>query len=292
MNFCIVYENTKDKIPFVAERNKDILVYFVENLNKINQNKFIYKEHSIDLRLWPNALKGKKIISPKELINHVKEVNQYLPTYINKTFPVTDDCFNQDYLNKLHALWAKWQATEQVDVSKTGLIEYYDDNNLYPYFNDVLFKIGKEEHYFKVNDLIHKLEEQFDLMMCSTTDWINIENPFPKERCTNNVSNFNIAFNHLGRTLLEKWQHWDTQYEYHDENTFNSLHGFVTVTLKRPQTISYSLEYVDWCEKMNFVPSGHHITLGNIPDLENKLTDYRNIMYNNIMNHFKILLED
>jgi hypothetical protein len=104
--------------------------------------------------------------------------------------------------------------------------------------------------------------------------------------------NFRISFNHLGRSLYEKYQNFDTDLACDDENTFDQLLGFVDLSLIRPRSHSFSEEYILWCKQHNKVPSGGFLNIGNLVDFENRLTDYRVVIYRNIKssNSFRINL--
>ena len=141
---------------------------------------------------------------------------------------------------------------------------------------------------------VHQLEISFKEVKFEVTDqnWIEFTNPFGKEILTNNINNFSISFNHLGRTLYNKFVYFDSNLEFDDENSFNELLGFVSIKLEQPQTIPLSSEYVNWCKHHNRVPSGDYLNIGNIPNLVEKLTDYRTIIFRNTLqnNAFSIQL--
>jgi hypothetical protein len=81
--------------------------------------------------------------------------------------------------------------------------------------------------------------------------------------------------------------------EHDDENSFDQLLGFVDLKLLPAQTIPLSQEYQQWCRTMNQVVCGNNLTLGNIPDLHERLTEYRQLIYKNLKsnNNFLIHLE-
>jgi hypothetical protein len=73
--------------------------------------------------------------------------------------------------------------------------------------------------------------------------------------------------------------------KHNDENSFDQLLGFVDLKLLPAQTIPLSREYQQWCQSINQVASGDNLTLGNIPDLPDRLTEYRHLIYKNLKNN-------
>ena len=105
-----------------------------------------------------------------------------------------------------------------------------------------------------------------------------------------NRYNFSLRYFHLGRSLYNKFYNWDLELEY-DDNTFNEIIARVGISLTPPETIPYSNEYIRWCNRHNQIPSGNHINIGNIPDLQHKLLSYRQLIYRNVENNFKIIIK-
>jgi hypothetical protein len=277
--FKLVFENSNDTLSFESDINSDILTYYVDNLNKQGQNKF----------------KSNKTFMNQNLTPLINEINEYFEYYTDYKFDVykDHDYFNHHMLNKLHADWANAQFNIKVDVRSKGLLDHYPDDNLFPDWNNVLYKIGKVEQYNSLNTRVHQLERQFDNIRYSTDNkYLRMDNPFSKDRCTNDICNFKLAFNHLGRTLYNKFNTLDDALQANDENTFNELLGDVDISLCRPQTIPLSKEYVEWCKKLNKIPSGEFLNIGNLIDYKNKLTDHKQIVYNNKSNSFTIKIEE
>jgi len=277
MYFYLEFENSGDILPYEANRNADILVYYVELLNKQNQNRFTTNHIFKDQNLTPL----------------IKEINEYFTKYTEKTINIYENYFDQSVLNQLHAYWVFSQNNLKIDAKTKGLLDYYNDDNLFPIWSDVLHKIGKADHFNSLNHAIHKLERQFYEVSYSIDDkYFEENNPFPSDRCTNDICNFRIAFNHLGRPLYDKFETVDDELAADDTNTFNELHGFVEISLRRPQTIPFSKEYIEWCNKLNKPPSGTCLNIGNLIDYKSKLTEYRQILYNNNSNSFTINIEE
>jgi hypothetical protein len=109
---------------------------------------------------------------------------------------------------------------------------------------------------------------------------------------TNDIANFKIAFNHLGRTLHDKYLNFDLDLKHDDENTFDQLLGYVMVDLSLPRQVPFGQDYIDWCHKHQKSASGRYLNIGNIPDLGKNLGDYRRILLTNGLkkNHFSIQL--
>jgi hypothetical protein len=131
--------------------------------------------------------------------------------------------------------------------------------------------------------LVHTLESKLAKFNFNVADqsWVEFTNPFGKEILTNDISNFALAFHHLGRPLYNKFVNYDHELEFDDENSYNELLGFIDIKLAPPQTIPLSKEYIMWCKRHNKIPSGGHLNIANVPDLSARLTEYRTILFKN-----------
>ena len=172
--------------------------------------------------------------------------------------------------------------------------DMFPDDIQTPPLGVVISKLGFGELYSSLNEPhIHRLELMFKKIEFAVSDaWTKIaDNPFDKTLLTNNHANLSISFNHLGRTLYNKFVFFDNDLEFDDENSFNELLGYVTLSLQPSQTIPLSAEYVDWCKKHNKQPSGDNLNIGNIPDLYDNLTKYRIIVFRNLLSNNKFSIQ-
>ena len=296
MKFLLVFAQSGDFIPFESV-NDSILEFYIDYLNIHTFNEFVAN----------NSQYGNVISHHiKALQNNIKDVNQWIELILdNKIEPLSDhDCLNQDILNRYHADWANRQAQPYDIVAKrqqynySGLAEQlhdcYPDEIRFPPFSDVIAKLSVQETYYNININIHSIEMLFNNVRyrVNNQNWVSVKNPFLHQGLSHNVANFRIAFNHLGRTLYNKFLHRDVDLQYQDENTYNELLGFVDLNLNRPESIKMSTEYVTWCKSQGRVPLGNNLNLGNIPDLDKHLTDYRLVIYRNLLknNSFSIQL--
>ena len=178
----------------------------------------------------------------------------------------------------------------------TGIAEQihdmFPDNIQMPPMGVVIDKIGKKNIFNSLNvPYVHKIETMFDIKYQTSTNWTKIaDNHFSKKILNNNISNLSISFNHLGRTLYNKFINFDHALECNDENSFNELLGYVTLNLRPSETIGYSNEYLTWCKSHNKEPIGDFLNIGNIPNLYENLTKYRIIIFKNLLagNSFSI----
>jgi len=297
MIFSLIFENTGDSIPFqtISNQTADVLSYYVDNLNKQNLNKFTNNNIGNKINQAIANLNS-TIINCNEFIYEL--LDQYIDTY------TTEEYLNQQILNKLHADWVKSQTVKYNILEKRKKYNYSQQSELiHSMFPDeipeppvgvIIDKLGVNEPYSNINVGVHKLERLFSEIkfQVANQNWVEFTNPFGKDLLTNDVSNFSLAFNHLGRTLYNKFVYFDHTLEYHDENSFNELLGCVELRLDPAQTIPLSVEYVNWCKIHNKVPSGERLPIGNIPDLTTHLTDYRKIIFRNTRqnNFFSIQL--
>jgi hypothetical protein len=290
MNYILVFDNTGDEIPFESV-NQEVLEFYIEQLNKQNLNKFSPK----------NQLLGKIILSQVNTLKlTVEKVNQWLYDLADIKFDLHDSesYLDQNILNKLHADWAIAQ-TLPYDIQKkrkqfnfSGIAEQihdmFPDDIQTPPLGVVLEKIDYSKIYYSLNSLhIHRLEETFnDIGFQVSNIWTNVaDNPFSKTILTNDIANLRISFNHLGRTLYNKFENFDMNLEYNDENSYNELLGFVSLNLQPAQTIPMSKEYTNWCKRHNREPVGEFLNIGNIPNLYENLTKYRKIIFKNLLDN-------
>ena len=288
MKFSIVFSGSGDLLEFTALSFEayQLLEYYTEKLTKENNNYFFF--HSNNVNNDPNWI-DKKI---KKLHNSIMEVNKHIYDITGElidTFKY-EDYLNQDTLNKLHADWVKSHRImyKISDVLRNMLPDNVDTLPL----GTILSKLNLSELYSEINKTIHQLEGAFNDIKFSTSNWISFNNSSPTKLITNDICNFRISFYHLGRTLYNKYQYFDTELQYDDENSFNEVLGYIDMNLVKPQTISLSPEYLSWCNWHNKIPTGNHLNIGNLINLESRLTDYRLIICRNMRsnNNFSINL--
>lgn len=292
MNFSLVFQNSGDLIPLqtIDEQSSEVLCYFVDNLNQHNMNKFSSRAGA-EIKQSVDNLHA----TINECNNHMYELlDGYIDTYD------FEDYLNQRNLNKLHADWVHSQKINYDILKKKRKYQSPQSQIIQDMFSDditqtsvgnLLQKLGLDKLYGNINQDLHVLELLFNNLKFTTDHWIEIDNPFPKSILTNNISNFRLTFNHLGRTLYNKFVFFDHDLEFDDENSFNQLLGFVDLRLCPPQTIPLSQEYVDWCHKHNKSPIGDNLNIGNILDLDQNLTKYRKIIFQNTLQNDNFSIE-
>lgn len=295
MNFSLVFENSGDVLPFQA-LTPEFLEFYVEQLEQQGLNSFHFT--------------GGTLLG---VTNHIsafraatEKVNAWLETLIGATIPVLSDheYLDQDNLNYIHAYWVRLQK-HPVDIDQrrrvlghNNLIEKvhdsYPDNERFPLLGDVIQKIEKNSEFSSLNaPWLHGLENKFDVIKFQChQEWLEFNNPWPKDIATLDVCNLYLPFAHLGRTQYNKFVTYDQDYQHNDENTFNEILKYIEISLRRPETKPYSPEYLQWCADSGKVPSGDLIPLGNIPDLVENLYRYRILLLNNVLakNNFQIHL--
>lgn len=295
MTYSIAFHNSGDEILFDPV-NQELLDFYIEHLDKQNLNSFFPQNTDI----------GKFIVLQTNRIRGcVLEVNQWLKDLADFEFEVCDDFgyLDQRVLNKLHADWVR-SHTQIYDIQKKRIQlnfsetaekihDMFPDDIQTPPLAVVIDKLGLSGIYSSLNEPhIHMLEMAFNHIKFTVSQtWTKVaQNPFDKKLLTNDQANLSISFNHLGRTLFNKFCNFDTKLEFDDENSFDELLGYVTLSLTPPQTIAYSPEYISWCHKHSREPIGNNLNIGNIPNLCDNLTEYRIIVLRNLLakNKFSI----
>lgn len=293
MSISIIFDRTGDAITF-ADVNPDIAEYYVDHLNQTNSNSFKAISSAVPIRAQAGNLNN--------LITHL---NSVVYKFNNKKFvlPQVEDCLDQSVLNRLHAEWALFlydtydirQHQTSQDIETAGiankLFDMYPDEEPTPSIGDVLRKLNLMDYYESLNKAIHQMESLlFKPMTFDVQKPIDIVNNFPKSRITNDQFNLRIAFVHLGRTLYNKYETFDNDLMYQDENNYEQLLSQVEVILQKPQTIELSNDYVGWCKRLGKEPSGQYLNIGRLDDIDQKLDQYRLLFYRNSLagNNFSL----
>lgn len=289
MEFSLIFDNSDEQIIFESLHD-DLVKFYIDQLNELGVNSFSCF-NSVDKTLT-ESLK-----SLSDLINEINSwPNEIKPPFFNEQ--ISQQYFDQRVLNKLHANWA--QSLEQLfDIRKiqklydtplmAQIFDMFPDDIPTPSYANILQKLNLLNLYNELNTRLHKVEGLFDEIKYSNT-WIEIPNPFGTNVVSDNIANISMWFHHLGRTYHNKWSNWDSDLEFQDENTFNYFLPCIDIKLQRAQTVPYTPEYLTWCTKQHIIPSGNIVCLGNIPDLEQNLTNYRIMIFENITagNSFKL----
>jgi hypothetical protein len=293
MDFSIIFQNSGDAIPFrtINDSLDEVLSYYVEKLNEQNLNTF------------SSPVAGKIKHAIETLHTTIVECNKFVYELLDYNIDTysTEEYLEQRNLNKLHADWVKSQHIKYNILEKKNKYASEQANRIHnifpddvpePYIGSVVSRLGYADTYNQLNIGVHNLEQLFANIKFFVGEWVEFPNPFPKSYITNDVCNFRFNFNHLGRSLENKFNSFDHTMEFDDENSFNELLGFVELNLMSPQTIPLSSEYVEWCKKFNKEPSGKYFNIGNIPYLNENLTKYREIIFRNSLqnNVFSIQL--
>jgi len=290
MQVKLAFNNSGDELLFDAV-NYEVIEYYVDCLNEHKLNDFTLLQPA-----------GQLINSGiNNLHNAIVDANTYIRNITFKEVGSYTDIeyLDQRVLNKLHADWVQSQSCV-VNVQHNRLHSSADIRELAEQLHHLLpdgdivtlgtalHKLNLSNDYNRINLSVHALEEMFNNIKYKTNSWIEFPNPFPKSILTNDISNLRLSFNHLGRTLYNKFRVFDNTLEFNDENTYDQLLGFVSIHLQQPQTIPLSKEYIQWCSNNKVEPSGDFLNVGNLPDINNRVSEYRQLVFRNINNNFKI----
>ena len=295
MSYLLVFNNSGDVIPFDPV-NQEVLDFYIDQLTVQGLNNFSPENQNL----------GKFISQHVDAFRlSIQQVNEWLFDLADTKFEMCEPekYLDQQILNHMHAQWVQSQ-TIPYDIQKkrkqfnyTGIVEQihdmFPDDIQHPPLSVVIEKIGKKNMFDSLNSAyIHKIEKLFwNIKYQASTTWTKIaDNHFSKKILNNNISNLSISFNHLGRTLYNKFINFDHALECDDENSYNELLGYVTLNLQTPETIGFSNEYLSWCKSHNKEPIGDFLNIGNIPNLYENLTKYRTIIFKNLLtgNSFSI----
>lgn len=297
MKFLLVFENSGDSIPFDVHYNQELLEFFVDHVQRQQQNSF-----SNNHRLFNNV--NHKLNYLNQML---VEINDILPLLVGKEFEKKaniEEYLDQDFLNKTHCEWVHSQQSivdiDQLRNSSNAehkqlgmqLHNLYPDEIRFPRISDVLSKLNYIYSYEEINMAIHRLESSFinsNLEFSAQQKWEVFPNPFAKTMDTNNSStNFCFGYTYLGRQYYDKFQNFDNDLTYDDHYNFETLEFSFQLNLKKPQTVEYSKEAIDWARQHNVKLVGTQIPIANIPDLNDRLFDYRKILYRNSQSNNRV----
>jgi hypothetical protein len=247
----LIWEKSGDEIKFTPTF-PDLLTYYVETVNSDRVNSFSLNTTKFDSNIV-NKL--------SDCIKNVSNISEKIPFEIDTW---DGDVVDQAYLNSLHRQWVL-----------TGL--------KYPKMPLLLRKVGNlDNNYRDINNLIHKVEASFDYTFVNyTQDPYQIDNIFGPKILGFDTANISIGFDNLGRSSWSKFSNFDENAADQDTNNFEKLSGLIHFNLNRPLSRTAPKEYVNWCNLHKIPVVGDKLSLGNIVNLESKLTDLRKIVIRN-----------
>lgn len=291
MKFTMIFENSGDEIPFEVCHNQDLISWFIHKANTEQCNCFQNNDdlsREVDQRL-------------NEINWSVSRTNEIYWILTNENFPQYNnllDYLDQKVLNRQHDLWVKSQRhCIDIDLLRFStdrrkaeigarLHDLYPDHMRQIRMAPVMQKLGYIYPYEEVNMTVHRLEQVFssNREYSAANKWADLgfDNPFVDSMISNQDRvNFSFGYTFVGRQFYNKWQYWDTELEFTDHYNYEQLEWSFQLNLDRPETRPWSPEFLQWTQKAGIRPISTQLPIANVIDLENKLTQYRQIMYNN-----------
>ena len=288
MKLDFVFKNSGDTIEFEVTDNHELLEFFIDRCN--NELKNDFSDHN----------KISKSVNKKitELLWSIGKSNEILWPMAEHYFKVQEnilDYLDQTLLNSLHDSWVKTQQvtvefekllnssdSEKASIGKLLETEY-PNNIIKGQITDVLDKLGYLFPYEEVNQNIHRLENAYHELEFSNADRYNVfDNPFYDSMTSNNnICNFYFGYTYLGRQYYDKFKNFDKDLDFNDHFNYNKLEYTVNISLRNQETIPFSKEFLAWCIKKNVKPIGKQIPFANILNLDDKLFEYRKVLYRN-----------
>ena len=248
----LVWGKSGDEIVFVPT-SPDLLAYYVSILNSTCANNFSVQASKFDYTVVNKLL---------NCIKNIKNISHKVPFVIDTW---DGDVFDQAYLNYLHRQWVL-----------TGI--------KYPSMPLLLRKMGNlDSDYRDINNLLHLVEASFSYKFVNyDKDQYQIDNIFGTKILGFDTANISLGFDNLGRSSWSKFRNFDNNAVDDDTNNFEKLSGLIYLNLNQPLSGSPPKEYVEWCKLHNVPIVGHNVSLGNIVNLQSKLTDLRKVVVRNV----------
>lgn len=290
MYFHLTFQNSGDSLKFQTIYPK-LIEYVSECISSLQPLIFYPTDEIRGIQI------KNRLTSFRE---ELKNINRWYSILTDESYPEFDDVYeylDQDLLNRMHAYWVRSQS-KIYDIKKNletksneeivkKIHDSFPDEIQFPPLSTVIQHLGLIGDYDRINSpYIHDIESSFDSIefKIRSSKWIEWHNPFGRY-VTNDVSNLYLAFNHLGRTLENKFINFDSELNHDDENSFKQIIPTLNLNLRRPLTVPYSKEFLEWCKKHHREPIGNQMALGNIPDLCDNLKKYRTIITRNLLNN-------
>lgn len=291
MKLHLVFENSGDTLVYNVVHNHSLLEFFVEQSNKTNNN------HFFDQRRLSTKLN--KLLT--EIHWALSKTNEILPHLIGKSFHQNlniEDYLDQNFLNRQHCEWVfsqkkiinidKLRFSKDVNQARLGscLHEMYPDEIREELLPPIIEKLGYVYPFEEVNMCVHRLENSFkNLEYSALNKWEVFDNPIKDFYSANDITNFSFSYTYVGRQYYDKFVNWDNSLKYDDNYNYEILEYSFQLSLEKPQTIPYSEEFTKWA-KINSLPMiTSSLPIANLEDIEERLFDYRKILYRNSINN-------
>jgi hypothetical protein len=288
MKFSLVFDKSGDTLPFEVVYNHELFEFFVDQANKKSQNSF-----ANDCILYKNL--DQRIT---QLHWAISKTNEVLYDLASKNFNQHTDLENyldQQFLNKLHSDWVfshyhdinindlRFSSVRSQARLGNILHEQYPDHERIIKTAPAMEKLGYIYPYEEVNMAIHRLEHSFTtLEFKADSKWVVFDNPFWDTMVSNNDKvNFSFGYTYVGRQYYNKFRFFDTKLECADHYNYETLEFAFQVGLEMPETIPFSREAQAWASEHGIKLIAEQIPIANIVDLENKLFEYRKMLYRN-----------
>ena len=291
MKFSLVFDTSGDELPFEVVHNHDLFEFFVNKTIEEGQNSFFNNNRTIARHLDQRLT---------QLHWSISKTNEVLYDLTEDSFEQHTDLENyldQRFLNKTHRDWV-FSQSHIIDIdqlrysanpskAKLGnlLHDVYPDEIRKVKLAAALEKLGYIYPYEEVNLNVHRLEGSFvksNLEFIADGKWQVFDNPFVDTMVSNNdIVNFSFGYTYVGRQYYNKFYNFDTELENEDHYNYEQLEFAFQLNLLKPQTIPYSKEFVSWATEKNVRMISDQLPIANLVDIENKLFDYRRILYRN-----------
>jgi hypothetical protein len=288
MRFNLVFDNSQDVIPFETVHNHDLIEWFINKADQDGNNSFaapMVEERCSRLL--------------NELHWSVSKTNEVLWLLCGERFAENDnrvDYLDQKFLNRQHEVWVKSQFcvidinqlrhSDNADRARIGnlLHDAYPDEIRQIKLAEAMIKLGYIYPYEEVNMTVHRLESFFanDIEFKADAKWQVFDNPFRSTMTSNNdVVNFSFGYTYVGRQYYNKWKYFDTDLECADHYNYETLEWAFQLNLDRPETMSYSPEFNNWCKNRQVPELTTQLPIANVIDLDKNLHYYRSVLYKN-----------
>lgn len=292
-DILLVFDKTGDSIPFEIVQNRELVEVFINKINENGNMQFTNTTLPATINTLANRLHGYLVTINKCL----QELSTGMTLPVKKN---TADYLDQQLMIDLHAQWALSQyiiinidklrySLDPVEAAIGGKLRHcYPDEIVEVKLAEALAHLGLINEYEEINITIHYLEAMFNtenLEFNSPSKWEVFPHHVQNVVIDNSVTNLTFGYTYLGRKIYDRFINFDDTLLNTDHYNFERLEYAFNINLLRPQTIPFSPEFLSWCATHHVQPRGTNVPIANVIGLNERLFEFRKLLYKNIGNN-------
>lgn len=324
MSFKLVFENSGDEVLFKLTHNLEVAQWFLDKLARKNFSTDDLQD--LDLKhIHKSWLKfqeiGDKLDTYFDNIHWYDELEDLLDPNIiadlHYGYANTTECHPGGFMAKMTSANATQKMSTQEEADHKSLLQrirhHTQREDKHITIGDIFKAFGYGKLYRDMPKMLNSIRQAFSSILYYPFHEHDTL-PFAKQKIgydTEYHANFNITRGGNIRTSFETYLEYDDEMilkrwtpnkqkiglyqQYPGEtnwpgyNNFHTIMMHFEISLDRPRTRKFSPEYKHWCTTRGIKPVHDKIPIGCIPDLVDRIADYRKIFYRNRQDNVKIV---